>query len=228
MTPNPVDTVHESTCRSASVVSDVPSAGASLIDYFLPRYDHAEVSARIVASTPVAVWAAVHSADLNRSRSTRFLLSLRAAPTAVRQALTRRRSDSGRLALATTHRLTLADLPRLRSDFLTLAEIPRRELVLGLVLPIWPARSPAVVHPSTFAAFGEPGYAKVVFSISMHGAGDQRVRLRTETRVLATSARARRVFRLYWLAIGPFSAHLRRVMLGTIAAEALAEPTLRG
>jgi hypothetical protein len=45
-------------------------------------------------------------------------------------------------------------------------------------------------------------------------------RLTTETRVKATDDRARRAFRLYWLAIGPFSALIRRRWLRAIQAAA--------
>ena len=45
-------------------------------------------------------------------------------------------------------------------------------------------------------------------------------RLSTETRVKAMNERARRRFRLYWLAIGPFSALIRRRWLATVTASA--------
>jgi hypothetical protein len=44
--------------------------------------------------------------------------------------------------------------------------------------------------------------------------------LTTETRVHATTARARRLFRLYWLIVGPFSALIRRRWLRAIARAA--------
>ena len=44
--------------------------------------------------------------------------------------------------------------------------------------------------------------------------------LTTETRVHALTPRARRLFRLYWLAIGPFSALIRRRWLKAIARQA--------
>jgi hypothetical protein len=44
--------------------------------------------------------------------------------------------------------------------------------------------------------------------------------LTTETRVHATTARARRRFRLYWLVVGPFSALVRRRWLRAIARAA--------
>ncbi len=42
--------------------------------------------------------------------------------------------------------------------------------------------------------------------------------LSTETRVQATSARSRRLFRAYWLVVGPFSALVRRRWLRAIAS----------
>lgn len=45
-------------------------------------------------------------------------------------------------------------------------------------------------------------------------------RLSTETRVKATTEQARRRFRLYWLAIGPFSALIRRRWLAAAIASA--------
>ncbi len=44
--------------------------------------------------------------------------------------------------------------------------------------------------------------------------------LATETRVYATTARARRLFRLYWLVVGPFSGLVRRRWLRAIARAA--------
>ena len=45
-------------------------------------------------------------------------------------------------------------------------------------------------------------------------------RLSTETRVKAMNERARRRFRLYWLAIGPFSALIRSRWLAAVTASA--------
>ena len=47
-------------------------------------------------------------------------------------------------------------------------------------------------------------------------------RLRTETRVQAMDDRARRLLHLYWLAVGPFSALIRRRWLKAIQAAARA------
>jgi hypothetical protein len=60
-----------------------------------------------------------------------------------------------------------------------------------------------------FAAFSEPGYAKMAVDFRFVDG-----RLTTETRVFLTSADARRRFRVYWLLIRPFSGLTRRLWLG--------------
>jgi len=59
-----------------------------------------------------------------------------------------------------------------------------------------------------FAAFDEPGYAKMAVDLRYDDG-----KLVTETRVLLTSAEARRAFRAYWLLIRAFSGLTRRSWL---------------
>jgi len=59
-----------------------------------------------------------------------------------------------------------------------------------------------------FTAAG-PGQIRMLLEISATDEGDGAL-LVTETRVAAVDARARRAFRRYWLAVGPFSAFVRR------------------
>lgn len=72
-----------------------------------------------------------------------------------------------------------------------------------------------------FAAFAEPGWAKLALDFS--AAGD---RLVTETRVQLTDARSRRAFGRYWLVVRPFSGLTRRSWLR--AAKRRAERTAAG
>ncbi len=59
-----------------------------------------------------------------------------------------------------------------------------------------------------FAAFAEPGYAKMAVDLRFVDG-----LLATETRVFLTSADARRRFRAYWLVVRPFSGLTRRLWL---------------
>jgi hypothetical protein len=55
-----------------------------------------------------------------------------------------------------------------------------------------------------------PGQVRIALEISASRIGDNESLLVTETRVAATDMRARRAFRAYWLAVGPFSGLVRR------------------
>ncbi|MEP7335602.1 MAG: hypothetical protein ABI717_07460, partial [Actinomycetota bacterium] len=65
--------------------------------------------------------------------------------------------------------------------------------------------------------FAEPGYAKMAFNFRL----EDRV-LSTETRVLLTDERSRKLFRRYWIVIRPFSGLIRREWLRAIARRAAA------
>ncbi len=79
----------------------------------------------------------------------------------------------------------------------------------------WKLRGGERRRGSDFRRFGEPGFAKMAFNFRLDGKT-----LSTETRVLLTDERSRRVFRRYWLVIRPFSGLIRRVWLRAIARRA--------
>ena len=102
-----------------------------------------------------------------------------------------------------------------------LAEQPGHEIVLGAVTRPWePDPIFRSVPPAEFAAFGEPGYVKIAFTLRADPVGDQRSIFRTETRAVATDARARRLFRRYWALVSPGVALIRVDMLNPIRAAA--------
>jgi hypothetical protein len=84
------------------------------------------------------------------------------------------------------------------SGFLVLADVPDRELVLGT----------------------PPGPVKIAINFLVEDEGDGWSRVRTETRVFATSPRARRAFAVYWRLIYPGSALIRRMWLDAIGRRA--------
>ena len=82
-----------------------------------------------------------------------------------------------------------------------LAEDPGREIVLGGVTQSW--RADVVfrgLEPSAFAAFSEPGYVKVAWTLRADPIGELDSVFRTETRVTTTDPVARTKFRWYWAA----------------------------
>jgi len=88
--------------------------------------------------------------------------------------------------------------------WVVLAEIPGREVVVGAVARPWEANVTfRGIPPQSFAAFDEPGYVKIVWTLRTTPAGAGRSVFRTETRAVATDADARARFRVYWAFLSP-------------------------
>jgi hypothetical protein len=85
-----------------------------------------------------------------------------------------------------------------------LAEEPGREIVMGAVCQPWEGE--VVFRPlpaDKFAAFAEPGYAKIVWTLEVEPDGEEACTFRTRTRVATTDPEARRRFRRYWSIFSP-------------------------
>lgn len=104
--------------------------------------------------------------------------------------------------------------------FVVLAESPT-EWVIGAVGAVWRPRGGLVplADAEAWRAAAVPGTIKAAVDLRA-----ERIpggsRLTTETRVKTTDERARHAFRLYWLAVGPFSALIRRRWLRAIQSAA--------
>ena len=102
-----------------------------------------------------------------------------------------------------------------------LAERPGREIVVGAVTQPWEANVTfRSVSAERFAAFNEPDYVKIVWTLRADAIGDRVSIFRTETRAVATDASARAKFRRYWAFLSPGIILIRRMMLGQVKAEA--------
>jgi hypothetical protein len=102
-----------------------------------------------------------------------------------------------------------------------LADQVDHEIVLGAVTKPWEAHPVFQdLLPRDFAAFAEPGYVKIAWTLRADPIGDAASIFRTETRAIATDAEARAKFRRYWALVSPGVALIRRAMLGPIKAEA--------
>ena len=102
-----------------------------------------------------------------------------------------------------------------------LADHPDREIVLGAVTRPWePNPVFREVLSSEFAAFEEPGFVKIALTLRADPIGETQSIFRTETRAVATDARARSQFRRYWALVSPGVALIRLSMLGPIKADA--------
>ena len=102
-----------------------------------------------------------------------------------------------------------------------LAEVPGREIVMGAVTQPWLADVVfRPLPPGEFAAFHEPDYVKIVWTLRADPiVGGQSV-FRTETRVVTTDSGARAKFRRYWAFASPGIILIRWASLGVVKSEA--------
>ena len=102
-----------------------------------------------------------------------------------------------------------------------LADVPGREVVVGAVTRPWEANVMFRALPADqFAAFNEPGYVKIAWTIRADAIGAAESVFRTETRAIATDSDARTKFRRYWSLLSPGIIVIRWTILGPVKKEA--------
>jgi hypothetical protein len=102
-----------------------------------------------------------------------------------------------------------------------LADEPGREIVVGGVTKPWESNPTFRALPADeFAAFCEPGYVKIAWTLCADAVGELASVFRTETRALATDATARARFRRYWAFASPGITLIRRSSLRPLKHEA--------
>lgn len=178
-----------------------------LLDRFMPTYEVVERHrVRVRASADITL-AAAREQDLLASWISRTVFRIRAVA----------------LGSAPDERARpRALLPQVLSlGWGVLAEVPDREIVVGAVTRPWePNPRFRALSPEYFAAFDEPDYVKIVWSLRADPSGAHESIFRTETRALATDDGARLKFRRYWALVAPGVALIRRMSLGPLKAEA--------
>ena len=102
-----------------------------------------------------------------------------------------------------------------------LADVAGREIVMGAVTRPWEANVTFnAVPPDDFAAFSEPGFVKIVWTLRADAIDDGASVFRTETRAVATDATARGLFRRYWAFFSPGIALIRELSLRPVKRDA--------
>ena len=176
-----------------------------LIDEALPWWDVGECHQRLVAAPVDDVWQTLTNLVVADLPVARLLMRVRGL---------------GRNLLGSADRRVIDALPP--------GEVARREpyeLLLAMVSPtsaLRPMSSGPELQPGTLAEMLRPlpdGWVRVAmdFRLVPDGAG---TRLSTETRVLATGPRAKRVFGLYWAVIRAGSGLIRVELLRAVARRA--------
>lgn len=170
---------------------DLGSAGP--IDLFVPDPEVDECHEVHVDAPADVTFATAARLDLQASPVNAAVVWLRTLPARLRGEEVRHAAASDGL-VAETRALGWGEL----------ASDPGRELVMGAVCQPWEGEVVfRPLPPERFAAFDEPGYAKIVWTLEVEPAGENACTFRTRTRVVTTDAEARRQFRRYWSIFSP-------------------------
>ena len=190
-----------------------------LIDSFMPHPETSERHSVEIAASAAEVYEALWTTDLGGSLVIKGLMGLRMLP----GRLLRPRKPGNH-----KRKISLKDL--IEAGFGMLAEEPGREVVLGITGPFWrPVGNTLPFNKTDFDGPVRPGVARAVWNFTVQQTGEKQTILATETRVACGDDASRLKFRIYWLAVRPFSGLIRRIMLKAIkqACEA-AQPDICG
>jgi hypothetical protein len=186
-----------------------------LLDSFMPTFEVAERHVAYVRAPADITFAASCEVDLQRSPMIRAIFKGRELALRAHHEDT----DSQRGLVAMTKALGWG----------VLAEVPGREIVMGGVTKPWDA-NPAfrALPPDAFAAFDEPDYVKIAWTLRADPLRTGASLARTETRVIATDPGARKKFRRYWSIFSPGIVLIRRVALRLAKVDAERRARERG
>jgi len=179
----------------------------ALLDRFMPACDIAERHVAYVRAPADITFAASCEVDLQQSPIIRAIfrgreLALRSQP---------EETQRPRGLLALTKALGWG----------VLAEVPGREIVMGAVTKPWDTNPTfRALAPESFAAFDEPDYVKIVWTLRAEALRNGASLAWTETRAIATDRGARRKFRKYWSIFSPGIVLIRRLALRLTKADA--------
>lgn len=181
------------------------------IDRFVPAGDVVERHAVRVRAPASATWEAALEQRLDDSLAVRLVFFLRSVPARL----------LGRYRPSPTEAGTLLEQTK-ALGWGVLSETPGREVVMGAVTRPWEADVTFhALPPERFAAFDEPGWVKIAWTLEAEPLGDGRSRFRTETRAVATDDDARRRFRRYWRVVAPGVVLVRLLSLVSVRRRAL-------
>ena len=179
----------------------------ALLDVYMPRYDVVERHNIEIDAPAHVVLQAAREMDMRDSSLAEAIFKAREI---VMGAQTPGRRNPRGLVEETTS-----------LGWRILAETPGREIVVGAVTKPWEGNVKFVgLEPDQFAAFMEPEFVKIAWTLRADPVGPSRSVFRTETRALATDAVARRRFRRYWAFVSPGIWLIRRLSLSPLKASA--------
>ncbi|TNC24819.1 hypothetical protein [Amycolatopsis alkalitolerans] len=184
-----------------------------LVDRFASRYDFMQTRHLVVAAPADRAYLALRRLDFMEvgGRLVSASFWVRGLPERWRN---RRRPPR------VPTRLTLDDMTA-DSDWVFLGERPGAEVAAGAVGRFWkPVIEWRHTEAGEFTAFDEPGYGKIVFSLSATPYGQSRSLLTYDVRIVCTDRASRARVRAYWSVVAPFVGAVQTATLRTAARHA--------
>ncbi|MDQ6768618.1 MAG: hypothetical protein M3Z54_01350 [Gemmatimonadota bacterium] len=177
------------------------------LDEFVPAWQFNERHAITVNAPPDKVYAALKQVRADEVAFFRTLTWIRRGGRALPQGILNAGSNRPLLDVAT------------HGGFIYLADDAPREIVIGTPV-VTPRGNRAAMTPQLFKSDLPPGFVLGAMNFVISPEGQNASRVITETRVLASSDRARRRFAVYWRLIYPGSAIIRRMWLRAVRQRA--------
>jgi hypothetical protein len=189
------------------VARNVSTPNGALLDQFLPTYEASEWHEARVAAPASVTYGVGKEVDPNRSPLVRAIFQ-------ARQSLM---GGKGEAALPSRPLLQMTK----ELGWGVLAEVPGRVIVMGAFTQPWQAQVRfQALPPDQFAAFHQPGYVKIIWTIEADSVGPSQSVARTQTRVETTDPESRARFRTYWSKFSPGILLIRKQILEQIKSEA--------
>jgi hypothetical protein len=178
----------------------------AVLDGFMPRYDVVHRNKTYVHAPADVTLTAAEEQDLMQAPVVSAIFWMRQAV----------------MGAPYEHALPRPLIEQVRAlGWVELARIPGREIVMGAVTQPWKGQVVFRGVPAReFAAFAEPGYVKIAWTLRTDPDGLDACWLRSETRAVATDADARERFRNYWAFVSPGVSLIRRLSSGPMKREA--------
>ena len=204
--------------KSATVVGDVmtgwraatrPAVPGTLVGRFVPLADTAECHQVIINAPADVVMQAARALDMSSLPVVRTLFTVRGWLLGDR--------SGGRLPRAAVGLVAETEA----MGWACLGERPGLEYVAGAAAQPWRADAAfRPVDPADFAAWAEPGFVKIAWSLETEPLSASTTVFRTQTRAVATDEKSRRRFMRYWRLVGPGVVLIRHLMLRSLKQEA--------
>ncbi|MET9881844.1 hypothetical protein ABZZ20_01545 [Streptomyces sp. NPDC006430] len=200
------------------------TAAPLLLDGVLPEFACTRVECVVVPARPSVAYRAARDLDLLTVHGPLLDLAMwvRGVPDRVR-----------RRPVPLPTSLRIADLFDTVGDedqpWVGLGEDPGHEIVFGAVGTPWkPSITWRRIEPEAFAAFDEPGWAKMAAALVVHPHGTHRSLLVYEVRTSCTDPSSTARFRRYWTFVAPGVGLVLRGALRAVAEAAADVPRSEG